>query len=38
MVNLLHLHGVRVVTEKETNAATRPVIEIATEIKKKHAV
>jgi hypothetical protein len=37
MVNLLHLHGARVITDKEAKAATRPVIELATELKKKHA-
>ncbi len=37
MVNLLHLHGVRVITDKEAKAAVRPVIELATELKKKHA-
>jgi hypothetical protein len=37
MVNLLRLHGVRVITDKEAKAAARPVIELAAELKKKHA-
>lgn len=37
MVNLLHLHDVRVVTEEEVGRATAPLVDLAAELKKKHA-
>ncbi len=37
MVNLLHLHDVRVVTEDEVDDALAPLVDLATVLKKKHA-
>ena len=37
MVNLLHLHDVRVVSQEEVDGAVAPLVDLAAEIKKKHA-
>ncbi|MDP3937957.1 MAG: hypothetical protein Q8R92_07450 [Deltaproteobacteria bacterium] len=37
MVNLLHLHDVRVVSEEEVDDALAPLVKLATLLKKKHA-
>lgn len=37
MVSLLHLHDVRVVSQEEVDGAMAPLVDLAAEIKKKHA-
>ena len=36
MMGLLHLHGGKIITEKEIDASVRPVIDLAGELRKKH--
>ncbi len=36
MMGLLHLHGGKIITEKELDASVRPVIDLAGELRKKH--
>ena len=36
MMGLLHLHGGKIISEKEIDASVRPVIDLAGELRKKH--
>jgi hypothetical protein len=36
MMGLLHLHGAKIITEKDLDDSVRPVIDLAGELRKKH--